>query len=105
MTKDEILRAIGNGQIIVDIGQVDAITKRALRRMVARGWIATWRGYWYPWGGDPSGGLGPLKQCYALWNPYDLASPRLAASGEPSSKSQESSAPDLQSCAGKPPCE
>jgi hypothetical protein len=61
----KIINAALDGRVIVDIGQVDASTKRFLNNMVKDGTLAKWRGYWHPVAGAPWG-IGPLKSCWGL---------------------------------------
>lgn len=66
----QALRQIARGGILVNIGQLDKPTKRALDRLVKRGRIAKWRGHWFPFDGHPTYGMGPLKTCYGRYNPF-----------------------------------
>jgi hypothetical protein len=59
-----------SGDVVVDIGQIDKEERRALDRAVKRGEIVKWRGYFWPHRGHPTCGIGPLKTCYAINNPY-----------------------------------
>lgn len=61
MARDFVTEA--QTRVVCDIGQIDANAKRALRRAVAAGTLAQWRGYWHPVAGAPFG-IGPLKTCY-----------------------------------------
>lgn len=54
-----------NGEVVVNIGQVDKPTARALDKMVRTGELLKWRGKWYPVAGA-SWGLGPDKTCWGL---------------------------------------
>lgn len=56
--------------VVCDIGQLDAATKRKLERLVRNGVITKWRGYWFPIAGAPFG-IGSLKTCYG---PQSIAS-------------------------------
>ena len=58
-----ILSRIEAGEVIANIGQVDAPTARALDKLVKASQIAKWRGHWFPDAGAPWG-IGPLKTCY-----------------------------------------
>lgn len=70
--QQEILNEVMAGKVIVQIGQVDDATVRALDKLVRAGKLAKWRGYWYPSAGS-NFGIGPLKPCWGL--PEYLASP------------------------------
>ena len=65
LTKDQALDTITAGEVLCNIGQLDAATKRSLDRMVRHGEIAKWRGHWFPVSGA-SEGIGPLKTCYGI---------------------------------------
>lgn len=54
-----------SGEVIVNIGQVDAPTKRLFDRWAKSGIALKWRGCWYPVAGAPFG-IGPLKSCWCL---------------------------------------
>lgn len=57
-------------KVVVNIGQLDAATKRKLDGMVRKGRIVKWRGYWFPIAGAPAG-IGPLKTCYGIPPAYE----------------------------------
>lgn len=59
------LETINEGRVLVNIGQVTEDDQRELNRMVRKGTVTKWRGYWHPIPGA-SWGFGPLKACYAL---------------------------------------
>lgn len=65
MTNNDFVLAALKGSVVVDIGQIDGSTRRALNREVAKGALMRWRGFWYPVAGA-SHGLGPLKTCWAV---------------------------------------
>lgn len=54
-----------DGEVVVNIGQVDKPTTRALDKMVRTGTLLKWRGYWFPVAGADFG-IGPLKTCWGL---------------------------------------
>jgi hypothetical protein len=62
--RDFVAEAL-SGEVIANIGQVDAKAKRALEREVKAGRLAKWRGAWFPVAGSPFGLL-PFKTCYGL---------------------------------------
>lgn len=70
--KQDIINEALAGEVIVNIGQVDAETQRALDKLVRAGTLAKWRGHWYPTAGA-NFGIGPLKSCWGL--PDYLSSP------------------------------
>lgn len=57
---DEALR----GEVLVDIGQVGPLTRKALDRAVRAGKLVKWRGKWFPMAGA-SLGIGPDKNCWS----------------------------------------
>jgi hypothetical protein len=61
------------GDVIVDIGQVEKATRRALEKLVRAGTLLQWRGKWYPLAGA-SWGLGPDKTCWGLTSKYGVES-------------------------------
>lgn len=61
----EVLNEVLTGQIIVNIGQLDALTAHKLNKLVDAGTLAKWRGKWYPVAGA-SWGIGPDKTCWGL---------------------------------------
>ena len=66
----QALRTIANGCVLVNIGQLDQRTKKALASLVKRGRLVKWKGHWFPLDGHPTYGMGPLKTCYAKRNPW-----------------------------------
>lgn len=60
---NHVLESFHAGEVVCNIGQVDAATKRELDRAVRQGVARKWRGCWFP---DPgaSWGIGPLKTCW-----------------------------------------
>lgn len=61
----QIIDAALSGHVVVNIGQVDPPTARALNRLVAAGTLARWRGKWHPVPGARHG-IGPDKTCWGL---------------------------------------
>lgn len=59
------------GEIVIDIGQLTAGDVRELNRAVRRDRLVKWRGHWWPKAGA-SHGIGPLKTCWSVCNPYDV---------------------------------
>ena len=59
------LSEITKGGVVVNIGQIDHRTERALNKLVKSGTLAKWRGKWFPVRGA-SFGIGPDKTCWAL---------------------------------------
>lgn len=59
------LSEITRGGVIVNIGQLDDRTARALNRLAKCGTLTKWRGKWFPVAGA-SFGIGPDKTCWAL---------------------------------------
>lgn len=62
---NDFVEAALKGSVVVDIGQIDAATRRALDREVKAKRLERWRGHWFPHAGA-SWGLGPLKTCWAI---------------------------------------
>jgi len=60
---DQLNRAL-EGEVVVNIGQVGPLSRKALDRAVRAGKLAKWRGYWFPIAGA-SFGIGPLKTCWS----------------------------------------
>lgn len=65
ITYKQALDDICHCKVVVNIGQLDAATKRKLDKMARDGRIAKWRGHWFPIAGAPEG-IGPLKICYGI---------------------------------------
>lgn len=65
MSHTHVIASLFAGQVIPDIGQVDASDLRNLKALIRRGDVVKWRGKWYPDAGAAYG-LGPDKTCYAL---------------------------------------
>lgn len=65
MTREQAQEIIGRGDVLVNIGQVDAALQKSLDLSVKTGLIVKWRGYWHPVPGAHFG-IGPLKSCYGL---------------------------------------
>jgi hypothetical protein len=68
LTTEQALDRALNG-VLCDIGQIDKLTKGKLNRAVRAGKLQKWRGRWCPEPGAPWG-IGPLKTCYGVENPY-----------------------------------
>lgn len=62
---NDFVEAALKGSVIVNIGQIDAATRRALDRQVKAGRLCRWRGFWHPVPGA-SWGIGPLKTCWGI---------------------------------------
>jgi hypothetical protein len=50
--------------VLVDIGQVGPLSRKALDRAVRAGKLTKWRGKWFPVAGA-SFGIGPDKNCWS----------------------------------------
>lgn len=75
---NEIMSQLQERGVIVNLGQLTAEDKRSLDRVVKRGQIKKWRGYWHPVAGAPFG-IGPLKTCYGTVEYHDHISAFSAA--------------------------
>lgn len=62
-----------SGEVVVNIGQVNKPTARALDNLVKAGTLLKWRGKWYPVAGA-AWGLGPDKMCWGLTSKFGAAS-------------------------------
>ena len=69
MNRDFVAEALQT--VVVDIGQIDPMSKRALAKAVRKGQIVKWRGCWYPVAGA-NWGIGSLKSCYGTPAMKDL---------------------------------
>lgn len=58
------LNAALEGEVVVAIGQVGPLSRKALDQAVRAGKLAKWRGRWFPHAGAPVG-IGPLKTCWS----------------------------------------
>lgn len=67
--KQFIIDALLGGEVVCNIGQINPATQRVIDKMIRRGEVVKWRGYWYPVAGA-SFGIGPLKSCYGLTSRY-----------------------------------
>lgn len=72
-TTDEWIEIARRGEVIVNIGQIDKLTARALDKLVRAGELLKWRGKWYPVAGA-AWGLGPDKTCWGLASEFGVAS-------------------------------
>lgn len=70
LTKEQAFERAFSGEPLVNIGQLDDATVRALNREVKAGKLVKWRGHWFPWSGHKTYGMGPLKTCWAPSYPY-----------------------------------
>lgn len=69
---ESVLADVLNGrEVIVDIGQVKGVWKRALNKELRAGRIVKWRGCWFPIAGS-NFGIGPLKTCYGTAEARDM---------------------------------
>lgn len=73
MSTQRIIDEALSGEVVVNIGQVDKPTARALDKMVRAGTLRKWRGKWFPVSGA-SWGLGPDKTCWGLASKFGAAS-------------------------------
>lgn len=64
-TTDEWIAIARTGEVVVNIGQIDKSTARALNKLVATGELLKWRGKWFPVAGAAFG-IGPDKTCWGL---------------------------------------
>lgn len=71
-TTAEWIEIARKGDVIVNIGQIDKVTARALDKLVRKGELLKWRGKWYPVAGAPWG-LGPDKTCWGLASKFGEA--------------------------------
>jgi hypothetical protein len=62
-TYDQLNRAL-EGHVLVDIGQVGPLSRKALDRAVRAGKLTKWRGKWFPIAGSHIG-IGPDKTCWS----------------------------------------
>jgi hypothetical protein len=62
-TYDHLNAALA-GEVVVDIGQVGPLSRKALDRAVRAGKLVRWRGKWFPLAGAPFG-IGPDKMCWS----------------------------------------
>jgi hypothetical protein len=62
-TYDHLNRAL-DGEVLVDIGQVGPLSRKALDRAVRAGQLVKWRGKWFPLAGAAFG-IGPDKNCWS----------------------------------------
>lgn len=69
MTTEELISKALAGEVICNIGQVDAKSARQLDKLAKSGTLVKWRGYWYPVAGAAYG-IGPLKSCWGLASVY-----------------------------------
>lgn len=60
---NHVMKSFHAGDVVCNIGQVDAETKRELNKLVRKGKARKWRGYWHPVAGA-NYGIGPLKTCW-----------------------------------------
>lgn len=71
-TAAEWIEIARKGEVIVNIGQIDKPTARALDKLVRAGELLKWRGKWYPVAGA-SFGIGPDKTCWGLASKFGAA--------------------------------
>lgn len=63
LTTSQAVEIIHVQGYVPDIGQMPKLVRRDLDRMVKRGELCKYRGYWNT--GSPAYGVGPLKTCFA----------------------------------------